>query len=130
MKTLRPFASPPDIDLPSLLDAAGAKPTASGDWLLDCGEFSETILIVSLPGADLEALKTEVEKAVAAGTRVVGIWKPGQDGQLPAALADYGAAVISWSADQVRKVICDGAPVWKDPGGGDRPAQKPKRNVC
>lgn len=116
--------------LAGLLNALGAQETESGAWLLDCGQVSETVLIVVLRGVEDASLPAAVGAAVTSGQRVIGVWVPGTQGDLPQPLAEYGAGAVGWSVDDLRRVICGELPVWQDAGGETREGQSPKRNVC
>lgn len=131
MKTLACMtksAHAPALD--ALLASLGAVRGAGGDWLLDCGQTSETVIIVVLPAASEADLETTVSTAALTGRRVVGLWPPGAPTELPAALRDYGGSAVIWSAEALRAVICEEQVVWQDPGGGERAPQNPKRNEC
>ncbi|WP_312127463.1 hypothetical protein [Brevundimonas sp.] len=131
MKTLTLHTSPDHSQsLGELLTRLGAVAQANGDWLLNCGSFSETVLIVVLPVANDAALTTAIGVAVAQGQRVIGVWSQGLSGDLPQSLADYGAAAVGWSEAALRAVICGETALWEDAGGGARAGQFPKRNVC
>lgn len=131
MKTLTLHVAPDHSQtLGDLLTSLGATTQANGDWLLNCGSISETILIVVLPAWNEAALIAAVGAAVTQGQRVIGVWVPGQSGDLPQSLADYGGAAVGWSAAALHGVICSEASVWEDAGGGERAGQSPKRNVC
>jgi len=116
--------------LDSLLASLGAVRGAGGDWLLDCGQISETVILVVLPAASEADLKKTVSTAALSGQRIVGVWAPGAATELPAALEDYGGSAVSWSTETLRAVICEEQVVWQDPGGGERAQQSPKRNEC
>lgn len=131
MKTLTLHPTPElGQALADLLTRLGAAAQANGDWLLNCGSISETLLIVVLPAENDAALTAAVGSAVAQGQRVVGIWTPGLSGDLPQSLTDYGGAAVAWSVAALHGVICGEASVWEDAGGRARAGQSPKRNVC
>lgn len=131
MKTLALHPTPDQGQaLADLLTRLGAAAQSNGDWLLNCGSISETVLIVVLPARNDAALTAAIGAAVAQGQRVIGVWAPGLSGDLPQSLADYGGAAVAWSAAALHGVICGEASVWEDAGGGERAGQSPKRNVC
>lgn len=121
----------PDSDaLARLLEEAGAVRLRGGRWLLNCGEISEEVVLVVLPddAADLDA---RIREAISAGQRVIGIWRAGsEDAPLPQVMAEYGGAAIGWSADLLRRTICEEAANWEDASGQGRGDQGTKRNVC
>ena len=131
MKTLKLHSDAGQhLALVGLLNGLGAQEAAGDTWLLDCGQISETILIVVLDGVDDATLPAAVGEAVASGQRVIGLWTSGAQGELPKPLAEYGAGTVGWSVDDLRRVLCGESPVWQDAGGETREGQSPKRNVC
>lgn len=94
---------------------------------------SDAIGVICLPAdeADSDLLAERARAFAGAGLRVVGIWLHDKAGELPAALGDFGAAVVAVGSPELDRVLMDSeAAIWERPDGTRRADQPTPRNKC
>lgn len=94
---------------------------------------SDAIGVICLPAdeADSELLAERARAFAGAGLRVVGIWLHDEAGEVPAALGDFGAAVVAGGSPELDRVLTDSeAAIWEHPDGTRRADQPTPRNKC
>ena len=94
---------------------------------------SDTIGVICLPAveADSELLAERVRAFAGASLRVIGIWLHDEAEELPAALDDFGSAVVAVGSGELDRVLQESAAaVWERPDGTRRADQPTPRNKC
>lgn len=94
---------------------------------------SDAIGVICLPAAeaDSEPLAERARAFAGAGLRVIGIWLHDETEDLPAALGDFGSAVVAVGSVELDRVLQEpGAAVWERPDGTRRADPPTPRNKC
>lgn len=88
------------------------------------------VILISPDTKDSEFVNWEIEYAQKQGKRIVGVWASGEaDCELPAALEEYGDAVVGWNGDRIVEAI-EGDGHWEDAQGVARAPQTVPRHNC
>jgi hypothetical protein len=73
----------------------------------------------------------EIEYAQSLGKRIVGVWAHGEKGcEVPAALADFGDAVVGWHGNSIIDAINGKIDGWEQPDGSPCAPKDIKRYSC
>ena len=94
---------------------------------------SNAIGVICLPAAeaDSELMAERAWAFAGAGLRVIGIWLHEETEDLPAALGDFGSAVVAVGSVELDRVLQEpAAAAWERPDGTRRPDPPTPRNKC
>lgn len=100
--------------------------------LADQINWASTLVVYVTPDTkDSEWVNWEIEYAAKAGKRIVGVWEQGSNGcEVPAALADYGDAMVGWHGESIVDAITGESKTWYDPQGNVKDYRAIKRFKC
>lgn len=100
--------------------------------LADCIKWAGKVIVIVSPETKNHVwVDWEIEYANRyPDKRIIGVWAPGADQcDLPAPLADYADAMVSWNAEEIIDAI-NGADNWQDPDGSPGPERAISRVGC
>jgi MTH538 TIR-like domain (DUF1863). len=89
------------------------------------------IVLIGPRTAEREWVNWEIEYAAHSGDkRIIGVYLQGATyADLPAALSEYGDALVAWNSDKVSAAI-EGENIWQDCDGNTRPPIDSPRSTC
>ena len=88
-------------------------------------------VLLGSTAADIRVLEAATAVALKHGTRVVGVWLPGTEGDaVPDVLQKFGGGLVPWDLERLERAICKEEVVWTGPGGKRTSVKPVKRNKC